>query len=250
MVKRLIYSVLFFLLLSCNSESGWDCIQTNGDIVIEEVVLGDFSKIIVLGKTQLIIKHAEAQKIEIETGENLRSEISISVVEDRLVIANDNTCDFVRANAITKVYVSSPMITEIRNASSFPVVSNGVLSFQQLNLFSDDVGDGTDYLTTGGWDLTLDVQQLSVTTNGFTRFELDGKAQNAFYGLFAGHATIEAFELVTQNVSFFHRSSGDIKIHPVQSISGTIYSIGNVIANNQPPEIDVEVLFEGQLIFE
>lgn len=250
MVKKVIFNLLLFGLISCDSSTGWDCLQTSGAVMSQQVDLPPFSSILVSGKTQLIIKQGEVQEITLETGENLLSEIKLTIEEDTLVIENDNTCDFVRESALTKVYVTAPNITSIRNASSFPVTSEGVLAFNQLSLLSDDVGDGTDFLTTGGWDLTLDVVQLSVTTNGFTRFELDGKAQRAFYGLFAGHATIEAFDLITQEVSFFHRSSGDLKVHPVQSIRGTLFSVGNVIANNQPPIVEVSVLFQGALLFE
>lgn len=38
-------------------------------------------------------------------------------------------------------------------------------------------------------------------------------------------------------------------VNPQQSIIGQIVSTGDVIAINQPPNVEVEVLFTGQLIF-
>ena len=38
-------------------------------------------------------------------------------------------------------------------------------------------------------------------------------------------------------------------VYPVQSITGTIYSVGNVILKNNPPLINVEEVFRGRVIY-
>ena len=56
-------------------------------------------------------------------------------------------------------------------------------------------------------------------------------------------------DLAAQNVYFFQRSSNDIMVAPQQSVSGTIYSTGNVVLKNVPASIDVVQLYTGQIIY-
>ena len=39
-------------------------------------------------------------------------------------------------------------------------------------------------------------------------------------------------------------------VNPIESIRGEIVSVGDVIAKNRPPVVEVEELFMGRLIFE
>ncbi|MCB0470475.1 MAG: DUF2807 domain-containing protein, partial [Flavobacteriaceae bacterium] len=55
-MKYLIYIVLPFLLLACNSENGNDCFQTTGTTVQQEFEVSSFHKILVNRNVQLILK--------------------------------------------------------------------------------------------------------------------------------------------------------------------------------------------------
>ena len=65
----------------------------------------------------------------------------------------------------------------------------------------------------------------------------------------SGDSRIEASNLIAQNVSVFHRSSNDMVVHPIQSITGKMVSTGNVILKNNPPIVDVLQLYQGHLIY-
>jgi hypothetical protein len=64
-----------------------------------------------------------------------------------------------------------------------------------------------------------------------------------------GDERFEGSNLIAQNVYVFQRSSNDIIVNPQQKISGIINSTGNVVLKNNPPIIDVQVLYQGQLIY-
>jgi hypothetical protein len=53
---------------------------------------------------------------------------------------------------------------------------------------------------------------------------------------------------ICQNIKIFQRGTNDMILKPIQSISGKILKTGNVILKNNPPIIDVQQLFSGQLI--
>ena len=65
----------------------------------------------------------------------------------------------------------------------------------------------------------------------------------------AGDSRIESENLVAQRISIDHRGTNDILINPQQSLTGVIRGTGDVISSSRPPEVKVEELFNGRLIF-
>ena len=240
---------LLLLLFSCNGENVPDCFQNAGDLVRVEVDLPDFTTITVFEKLNLVIRQGAEQRVEIESGEFLLNEISAEVENGRLVLRNDNGCNFFRDFDISTVYVTSPNITEIRSSTGLLVSSDGVLSYPNLTLLTESFINPESETTDGSFDLSLDVGQLSIVVNGIAFFRIEGAAENLNITVAAGDSRIEAEDLIAQNVSLDHRGTNDIFINPQQSLSGVIRGTGDVISFNRPPNVDVEEIFNGQLIF-
>ena len=69
-------------------------------------------------------------------------------------------------------------------------------------------------------------------------------------GFFAGSGRFEGADLIAQNIEVNHRGSNDMVVNPIQSLTGELRGTGNVIAVNQPPIVDVEETYIGELIFD
>lgn len=245
------YSIfLFFVLTACDSDSAWDCVKASGTIAQEEIPLEAFDKLDVRHRVQLIVKQGDEQQVILETGENLRGDITLSVIEGVLRIDNNASCNLVRDYGITKVYVTSPNITQIRNGSGLPVLSEGVLVFPTLALLSEDTAVEGDIHTVGDFHLQLDVQSLTIVANNKSNFFLSGEVETATLGLYSGDGRVEATHLIIQDLNIFQRSSNKMFVNPRQSIRGEIRGVGDVIAVFQPPLVEVEEFYTGRLIFE
>ena len=239
----------FMYLVSCNNENAPDCFQDAGEIVRTEVDLDNFTKITVFDKVALILKQGEVQKVEIETGEYLLKEVTAEVQGDRLLLRNENGCNFLRDYGLTRVYVTSPNITEIRSSTGLPIKSDGILGYPSLRLYSESFTDPEAETTDGEFDLELDSENVVVVVNGIAYFKLKGNTGNLNITVAAGDSRIEAENLIANNVSLNHRGTNDVQINPQQSISGVIRGTGDVISFNQPATVDVEELYTGRLIF-
>lgn len=244
----LLVPVLFFQL-SCNSESAPDCFQTAGNISKEEVAVANFTKITVFENVGLVLKQGPEIKVEVETGENLRNEVEVTVEDSHLLLRNTNDCNFVREYGLTKIFVTAPNITEIRSSTGYKIESDGVLSFPTLRLISESFINTESETTDGEFDLELDVDNVTVIVNGITYFKLRGRTE--FFGVTvaAGDSRIDAQELISNLVDVNHRGSNDILVNPQQIISGEIRGTGDVISYNQPNIVEVNELFKGKLIF-
>ncbi len=240
----------YILILGCNSENAPDCLQNAGDIIREEVTLPNFSKITVFENVSLVIKQGDTQKVEIETGEFLREEVTATLEGDRLLLRNTNGCNLFREYGLTTVYVTSPNINEIRSSTGFPIQSDGVLAYPSLTLFSESFTNPETETTDGEFNLELDSGNVSIVVNGIAYFKLGGTVENLNLTIAAGDSRIEAENLIAENVVLNHRGSNDMLINPQLSLTGLIRGTGDVISFNRPTEVAVEEIFNGRLIFQ
>ncbi|WP_339624915.1 head GIN domain-containing protein [uncultured Winogradskyella sp.] len=246
-MKKLIY-ISLFLIFACNSEDVNDCFQTAGTIIEEVKVVPNFERILVNRGIELIIKEAPNYKVTVLTGENLINDVVVAVVGNQLVLTDNNNCNYVRDYGITKVYVEAPNLTELRTSSQYEIVSDGILNYNTLTLFSEDFNGGSQF-TVGDFRLSVNSKNITISSNNISFFYLDGVVDNMFIGFYSGAGRFEGENLIAQNVDVFHRSSNDMVVNPVQSLAGELRGTGNLIAVNEPPVVSVERIYIGQLIF-
>lgn len=245
-------TTMFILLLignSCDSENASDCFQSTGDMIREEVTVAEFTSITVFENVTLVIKQGDTQKVEIETGENLRNEVSAVVEDGQLLLTDTNDCNYVRDYATTTVYVTTPNLTSIRSSTGFPIKSDGVLAFDSLRLLSESFTNPEAETTDGEFDLDLEVASLSLTVNGIAYFKLKGTAESMSITIAAGDSRIEAEALIADRVTINHRGSNDILVNPQESLTGVLRGTGDVQSYNRPENVEVEELYNGRLIF-
>ena len=244
--------IIYFLALSffaCNSEDAYDCFQTSGSLVQQEITVLDFERIFVNRDIELIIKEAPSYKVTIETGENLINDVIAEVIGDQLVLTDNNSCNYVRDYGITKIYVEAPNLTEIRTSTQFEITSDGILNYDTLTLYSEDFNENNEF-TVGDFRLTLNSENFEVVSNNLSFYYIDGFVDTLFVGFYAGAGRFEGENLIAQNVTIYHRGSNDMVINPQQSLTGELRGVGDLISVNQPTFVDVERFYDGQLLFE
>ena len=247
-MKKIFFIICSVLLLSCDDENSNDCFQTAGDIIQTEIEVSSFSKVVVHAQIELIITQGDEHKVVVETGENLLNDITVEVINNELILKNYNTCNFVREYDITKIYITAPNLTVIRNASELNISSNGVLNFPSVYLQSS--GEKNEYLSIGDWHLNIKSDDLKIWGNGIAVFYLEGTTNNLDINFSDGDTRFEGEKLISQHIKVKQISSNDMLIFPVQSLTGSIHSTGDIISFNKPASINVEDLSNfAELIF-
>ena len=239
-----------FLLLSCNGENVPNCFQNAGDIIEKDFEVAPFTEITVFERIELIVTDAPTQKVTVQTGEYLMPDIDVRVEDGRLKLYNNNGCNLTRDYGITKVFVSAPNLTEIRNSSGLAVRSEGVLSYDSLQLISEDANEEDSFHTDGDFRVDIDCNTFRVVVNNLSSTYITGQANTVFLGFYSGDARFEGRNFIAQNVTIFQRSSNDMIINAQQSLTGEIRGTGNVIVVNTPPIVEVEAFYTGRLVFE
>ncbi|GGH40909.1 hypothetical protein IA57_02560 [Mangrovimonas yunxiaonensis] len=248
-MKKLLYIMMLAVVFACDSEQANDCFQTTGTTVQKTVTVAGFDKILVNKNIQLILKQGPDTEVVVETGKNLMGDIAVSVVNSKLVLLDNNACNFVRDYAPTKVYVTAPNISEIRTSTQFEIVSEGVLGYDSLKLYSEDFNESETF-TVGDFRMQLNCNQVSIVSNNISSFYLSGAVNELTVAFYAGTGRFEGAGLMAQKVTINHRGSNDIKVNPQQELKGVLRGIGDLIAVNHPPIVTIEQLYTGTLIFQ
>ncbi len=249
-MKKLLFLGLIFLMLSCNSANSWDCLQATGNSVTKEYIISDFSKIRIEDDITLYLKQGETQQVKLETGENLLGDISVTIEENTLVVKDHNSCNLVRDYGITKVFVTAPNITEIRNSSAYDVIGDGILNFPALTLVSNSTAGPETIRKSGDFYLNIKCDEFRVSANGQSVFYISGTTQKATLSFADEMPRFEGKDFLINELTVFQRSANKMIVNPQQSIVGKIVATGDIISFNRPSLVDVKELFTGRLLFE
>lgn len=243
-MRKLGLIILLAFSLSCDKE----CNESLGVIIQKEIEVAYFDEIIAHSGIEVILKHENTQKIIIETGENRMDNVHISVNDEILELEADDSCFLNPSYVSVKVFISSPNIKIIRNSSEHTISSDGVLSYPEIKLITENNQNG--YNNIGNLDLKFNNNKVTIVSNGMSSIKISGTTNILGVYYYGGIGKFEGVDLIAQDVDVFHRGENNLKINPQNSITGDIYATGNVISSNHPPLVDVTEHFTGELIFE
>ena len=247
-MKKLYLVILFLGFLSCNKEDANDCFQTSGSLITEEFRVAEFSKIEVNEGITLVIKEGASQEVLVETGANLINDVEAVVVGETLFLSDNNDCNYIRDYGITIIYITVPNLTEINSKTQFEVRSDGILTFPNLRLISENFTNASP--ASGNFILEVQNQELSLVFNNLSNLFISGSTDKFTISLPGGNSRIEAADFLANTVIISSRSSNDIIVNPQETLSGNIYSTGDVIAVNTPTTVDLTSHYTGNLIFQ
>lgn len=240
--------MLLFIFNSCEKPS--DCIESSGDTVVKEITVTAFGKIKVYKGIQVVIKEGPNYKVEIQAGENFIDNIEVKQNGDQLVFRENASCNWVRDYGQTKIFITTPTLYEIYSKSDRDISSDGILTFPDLSIFSlDKDADGESGAGTGDFHIQLQNNSLTIHNNNVSRFYLSGTTNLTYFNFYFGDGRIEAQNLLAKNITVFHRGSNDMIVYPTEKITGKLVSTGNVVLKNVPPIVELEELYQGNVIY-
>lgn len=245
MKKTIQIVILLFITTACSVNE--DCFKKTGDFVLQTIEVADFDKVIVEKGVSLVIKEGPEYLVQISTGENLVEDIHINVVDGTLQVKDESECNLVRDYGQTTVYITTPSLSEIHSFTERDIVSDGVLTFPILRLFTLE-----EEMVTGTGDFKLNMQsgQLVIESNTLAGYFIEGEVQELLVNFYSGDGKFVGPNLHANTIKVFHRSSNDLILYPIESIEGNIYGNGNIILKNIPAIIQVTEHYTGKLIIE
>ena len=185
---------------------------------MQEVDLPPFSEIMVYDRVNLYIEQGLEQKVVIRTGKNLLEEVSARVVDNRLILRNENGCNFFREYNVTDVFVTVPDLDWMQNAGNTVIRSIGTLHFEDIWLRSLNQEQEKGVYTNGDFDLDLVSKRVRITGDDFSNFFLRGSTDVLDIFRATGDGRVEAGALSAGTVEIEHRGTNKLIVNPLHTL--------------------------------
>ena len=246
-MNKIIYLLLLILTVSCGISE--DCFKGNGNSVTQTYPFTDFTKVKVYAGVGLVVKEGPEYEVKIVTSEHIIDDIEVTLQDNMLVVKDNSSCNLARNYGLTKVYITAPNLEEIHSKTEQNIESDGVLHYGLLRLFA--MGEDGDGAGTGDYYVNIEsAGQVVVESNMMANFYISGSAGEMLLNFYFGDGRFYGGNFEAETIKFYHRGSNDMIVKPMQRIEGQIVATGNVILKNTPPEVEVEELYTGHLIYE
>lgn len=234
-----IISVLFSI--GCNSETAPDCLKRTGSIISKEIELDDFNGLLINNEFNVILSQGNEQEIILSAGENLINDITFTVNDDLLEIANNISCRWTRDYNFPTLEITHPDLRTVEIIGGSIITSNGILTYPDMSFKSED--------SNGNIRLSVNMENLVIDSNEITNYWVDGSVNNLNLIYSSGNGRFEGAELEVINARVRHNGSNDIIINASESLTGSINSTGDLIYVGQTPAvIEIELTNRGKLV--
>jgi len=241
--------VSFFLcivgIINCNSEKGSACFKKQGSLQTKEISVDSFSKINISEGIELVIRQSDQQSVLLTAGKNMINNIKFEVIENELKITNQNGCQLLRNYHSAKIYVTTPVLEKIYSISQYSIKSDGVLTFPKLHLETGIVKEGPASV----FELQIDNEYLWINENISSVFKISGKTKKLDVFFWGGNGRLEGENFFADDIYVNNRSSNDMIVFPINSISGVVRGTGNIVLKNVPPIIEIEQIYTGHVTY-
>lgn len=244
-----VYAFALFFVVSCAGLD--DCVKSSGPMATKSIDLEGqpFSKIIVNRGIALVVAQGSEYSVTVKAGQNLVDDIQVSIENQMLTLKDNTSCNWTREYGQTTVYITAPDLTHIHSKTELEITSVGVLSFPHLRLYAMDILDGYKGVGNGDFRLEVNCPNLTIENNDLSRYYIKGTVQNLWVNFYEWGGIFYGQELVANAIQVYHRGSNDLYLHPVESITGSIYNLGNIYCSPRPPIVNVQEYYRGRLIF-
>ncbi len=236
----LILTTFLFSILSCNKEGV--CVRQTGEIVTETRPVQDFHFIDVYDNINLILtQDSVMHQIRVEAGENLINGIKTEIDSGRLVLSNENTCNWLRSFEVpVNVYLTFTRLDTILFQAAGNITCTNTWANDSIYI---NIIEGT-----GDVNLKIHVSKSTMQIRyGTVNFQVEGKSSVTYISS-RGYGPFHAENLQSKFTYVYTFSPNDVFVYAEEELGAEIANIGNVYYTGSPAQIDVNAYGGGKLI--
>lgn len=244
-MKSYLYIILIVcIFVSCKKATDRQCLKSTGDEETMLILLNeDFDTLDLYDGIVYNLVQDTINELEISGGKNLIPFVSSNISNNKLIIRNENNCNFLRSlNKKIRVNIHYKDLSYINFKGSESLESSNVINTNSLRIRIRD--------NAGSVNLNVSVGYLETSiVTGYGDYNLSGSAQTAYLNC-NSNGFCDARALTTsQNLIVRSNTQGNMYINAGQvNLEATILQAGNIKYTGTPITKDVNISGEGQLI--
>ena len=224
-VKASVITALLCICISCQSFSGsGEVIKGNGKIETKSFPQNNFNALSISGGWTADIRYSETFSMQIETDENIFSDLDISVAGTTLNIGFKSGYSISPTQC--KVSITMPALIKLQTVGSLTAV------ISSFNMAKDSMSidiSGSGNITAR--DIT--VNTLKVDVSGSADFSATGKAENMIADI-SGSGDIKTTDFETEKADISTSGSCSAKVWVTRHLKADIRGSGSVRYKGNP----------------
>lgn len=228
--------VLSFSSCEWNDDEGlFSCIDGEGDMISDELILDDFTRLKLKIDGDVYLTQGETQKVVVEGQQNIIHALDLDVKDDQWEIELDGCVDDYNS---LKFYITMPKISELNISGSGMIYGENTFTVDYLKLRISGSGD---------IDIAIDeCTDLDTKISGSGDMKLTGDTEN-FELKISGSGDFRAFDLKAEDGKVEISGSGDAEVTATDDLEIKISGSGDVYYKGEP-DLDVSVSGSGDVI--
>ncbi len=234
--KFILVALTALLFASCNHSINLNSIKGSGNVTTEKRnVQGSFKSIEVSNSIDLTVEQSEVTEIIVEADDNLQKHITTKVENGVLIIACEYN-SFMDTES-KKVIVKMPIIEELSASSGATINSVNTLKSENISFRSSSAASV---------NLNVKSDHIICKSSSGSSLAIEGMALNMEATASSG-STIDAAELLVNEVKAKASSGATISVHPILSLNAKASSGGGINYNSKPKSIQKYVSSGGSV---
>ena len=194
-------------------------IEGNGNVTTREVAVSSFSTLEARGVYELRLSQDTKESVKIEADENLQDYFTVRTEGNKLIIETDKMKNLsIKSKKTLKVYVNFKTLTDLSLHMVGNVGSDEKLSFDNLNITNNSVGNV---------DLQLSAKQLDLKNHSVGNLKLEGAADNAVVEN-NGVGNLRAGSFVVQTMDLSNSGLGNTEVNAEKNLKVSNSALGHL----------------------
>jgi hypothetical protein len=225
--KFILVALSALLFASCNYSVNSKSIRGSGHVTTEKrTVEEDFKSIEVSNAIDLVIEQADQKEITVEADDNLQNSITTKVENGVLIVECDYN-SFINIES-KKVTVRMPIIEDLTASSASSITSANTLRGENISLRASSAAN---------INIKIKSDNITSKSSSGSTISMNGMALT-LEAIASSGSRIDAFELLTNEVTAKSSSGSSIQVHPIVSLKATASSGSSISYNNTPHSIE------------
>jgi hypothetical protein len=214
------------VLASCKKENLFDCFKSTGAIVTERRSIESFTETIIYDNVNVIIVQDSLTYLEVNAGENLLPLINTEIRGGKLIIENNNKCNWVRDFSVpVNVYMHVPHLRILDTYGSGKIFSQNTLTVDVIEINNRNTAD-----------IQLNIIANEIYSKQHAAFgdnTISGNAGFVFiYNI--GNGFCDCSQLAANNATVISNTTGQTYVNACSDLHAEISYSGNVYYKGAP----------------
>ena len=215
--------------------------------ITKVVDLQQFDTIEVNPLIRLKVYDTTINKMHVKVSKDVWKNIEYKIVNRKLILTNHTDCLIENQDAVADIKLYVDDIKCLIANTDLKISSGNTWQFNQLNIVCENNQTGTNNIA--DFDLNVQIDDLKVTANGTSIFNISGSCNELFVGFYGVNPIFNGQNLDAQKIKIYQRSDADMHLYPVQEITGDLYGYGDVYLYHRPSVINITEHYAGHIYF-